>query len=114
MHRLTPTVALLVISFSLAACSRAPHPTYPVEGTVKFANGSPLEGGWIECVPKSGPRVTARSQIQPDGTFRLGTFSMSDGAVAGLHRVIVNPPLGGRDIDEGGTVRRATIDPKYL
>jgi hypothetical protein len=98
----------------ITGCNRAPHPTFPVEGIVKFADGSPLEGGWIECVPKDGPRVTARGEIRPDGTFRLRTFDTDDGAVAGTLRVIVNPPLMGKDIDEGGNIRRATIHPKHL
>src|ERR1700744_2427031 len=38
-------VPLAVLALLQAGCGGGPSPTYPVEGTVKFADGTPLSGG---------------------------------------------------------------------
>ena len=56
--------------------------TYKVTGKVVLSNGTPLKGGWILFEsPKQG--LAARGVIDTDGTFRLGTYEQSVGAVAG-------------------------------
>jgi hypothetical protein len=73
---------------------------YPVEGRVIFPDGTPLAGGLVVFEPiESTTNVSARGQIQADGTFRLGTFRDDDGAIAGRHRALVAPPLPAR-LDE--------------
>ena len=62
----------------------------PVKGSVMF-KGKPLAGGTVRFEPEDGGREAA-GNIEPDGTFTLTTFESADGAVAGKHRVAVDPP----------------------
>jgi hypothetical protein len=72
--------------------------TYPVSGTVMFADGHPVASGVIEFrSPDTG--VTARAKLVADGTFELGTFDDADGAPAGKYQVVIvqfftTPPRG--------------------
>jgi len=59
--------------------------TVPVRGTVTL-DGKPLPYGQVLFMPDNG-RV-AKGEIV-DGRFTLGTYSASDGAVLGKHRVSV-------------------------
>lgn len=77
----------LLLLLSLG-CGGSQLKTYPVNGTVLFDDGSPVRTGTIE-LESIEHGVTATGKIQPDGSFVLGTFQSSDGAVAGRHRVIV-------------------------
>jgi hypothetical protein len=105
--------AIAVLLLTLPSCARQPHPTYAVEGVVKFADGSPLIGGSVESLLKAGmPRVVARGPIQADGTFKLTTFMAADGAVEGVHHVIVMPPLPKGDLDELRTQPKL-LDPRF-
>jgi hypothetical protein len=92
-------VSLLAL---LAGCSDDDRlPTYQVTGKVVFSDGTPLKGGWIifEC-PERG--LAARGVIEIDGTYRLGTYEESDGAVAGKQLVAITPALpDGYDPDQG-------------
>jgi hypothetical protein len=67
-----------------------------VTGKVVYKDGadiSPLAGGLVVFEPlDAGARDSARGEIQPDGTFRLGTFKDADGAPAGRYRALVSPP----------------------
>lgn len=62
----------------------------PVKGSVLF-KGKPLTGGTVRFEPEDGGREAA-GNIEPDGSFTLTTFQAADGAVAGKHRVAVDPP----------------------
>ncbi len=64
----------------------------PVKGTVTY-KGKPLTGGTIRFEPEDGGRE-ASGNIEPDGSFSLSTFGSADGAVAGTHKVAVEPPSG--------------------
>ena len=57
-----------------------------VNGTVCL-DGNPLTAGTVQFVPAAGR--AAKGTIQSDGTFRLGTYSESDGALVGPHRVAI-------------------------
>ena len=72
----------------VVGCGSGKLPTYPVTGTVTFADGKPVAFGQIELY-NAEHDLTARGKIQPDGTFELGTFADRDGAVAGQHQAIV-------------------------
>lgn len=71
----------------------------PVEGRVTL-DGKPLEFGAVMVQPKAGP--AAQAKINPDGTFRLGTFKPDDGAIVGpatvrvICRKEITPPGGER------------------
>ncbi|QEG35213.1 hypothetical protein [Bythopirellula goksoeyrii] len=72
----------------LSGCGDSRPSTFPVVGTVEFADGTPVRFGVIEFIPeKSGP--SARGKIDQQGRFVLGTFTNDDGAVAGRHGVVI-------------------------
>jgi hypothetical protein len=59
----------------------------PVTGRV-FLGDEPLTFGTVTFQPASGQ--PALGQIEPDGRFELTTFSPSDGAMLGRHRIRVS------------------------
>jgi hypothetical protein len=69
---------------------------YPVHGQVAFKDGAPitpLVGGQVVFEPlEPNAKESARGEIQPDGTFHLGTFKNGDGAPPGKYKVLVMPP----------------------
>jgi hypothetical protein len=72
---------------------------YPVEGTVVFPDGEAvtgLAGANVEFDPVGG-KEGARGEVQPDGSFRLGTNKPGDGAAPGEYRVSIQPPLPALD-----------------
>jgi hypothetical protein len=88
--------------------------TYPVEGRVVFKeDGSPLWGGFVqfELKDEEAPSVVARGAIQEDGSFRLQTYRDNDGALEGVHRVLITPPLTGGDFERGNVPQ--VIHPRY-
>lgn len=108
------SLVVVLVSAVLAGCGGGPLPTYEAGGTVTFPDGKPLSGGWVEFQPVEAPlSVGARGEIQPDGTFRLGTFESGDGAIEGEHRALVVPPLPEGDRDETPTPRWI-IDPRFF
>lgn len=72
----------------LLGCSNKKFDTYPVEGTVKFEDGKPVQFGRIEFY-QPDVDVTAYASIQKDGSFVLGTETDDDGAVEGTHEVMI-------------------------
>src|SRR5262245_36565945 len=93
-HRwLVPVLAVLVT----AGCSGDPNKPYPVRGVIVFENGQPakeLVGGSVTFVPlpeEPGSGI-ASGTIAEDGTFVLSSKKEGDGAVAGKHRVVIEPP----------------------
>jgi hypothetical protein len=48
--------------------------------------------------------------VEEDGSFRLSTFSEADGAIAGLHRVLIIP---GRARGERPGTQKRTLHGKY-
>jgi ribosomal protein S12 len=69
-------------------CESGRLKTYPVQGQVVFADGSPVKVGTIEA--KSVEHgVQASGTIGSDGSFSLTTYQPGDGAVAGQHRCVV-------------------------
>lgn len=88
----------VMVAASLAAtgCGRGVK-LVPVAGKVTL-DGKPLEFGAVMVQPKAGPAAQAR--INPDGTFRLGTFKPDDGVIPGpatirvICRKDITPPGG--------------------
>src|SRR5262245_48305197 len=85
---------LVLLAALLAALGCGGRRLYPVRGKVTFPDGQPLSGGQVVFESVDDPTMSARGEIQSDGTFRMGTFKDSDGVLAGRHRVLVVPPLG--------------------
>ena len=80
---------------AVAGCG-ASTKTFPVSGTVKFADGKALAGGTVEFSSEAADTkgLNARGVIEADGSFKLKTSidgKEMDGAVAGPHRVAVIP-----------------------
>lgn len=73
---------------SLAGCNSDQLPTYPVEGTIRFKDGSFPKFGDIEFYSDTH-RINARGKINRDGSFTVGTYEPNDGAVEGPHKIIV-------------------------
>jgi hypothetical protein len=65
-----------------------------VHGTVQL-DGKPLKNGTVRFVPAAGRAATGK--IGSDGTYTLGTFGESDGAVIGAHKVAVVAYEAGTD-----------------
>lgn len=80
-------LAMLLLP-SLAGCSSDQLPTYPVEGTIRFKDGSFPKFGDIEFYSATH-RINARGKINRDGSFTVGTYDPDDGAVEGKHKITV-------------------------
>ncbi len=86
-------------------------PTYKATGKITFSDGTPLEGGTILFEPTERVRG-ARGLIGTDGTFTLGTYESSDGAVAGKHVAAIIPSVPDDFDPDAGRVPR-TIHQRY-
>lgn len=82
-------MVLLVCSLAgLTGCGDDRPKTYPVFGKVVYADGTTPEFGDIEFFNQEH-KLNAHGKIQEDGTFKVGTYDIDDGAVAGKHKVII-------------------------
>jgi len=80
--------AFVVLLFGLTGCSSG---LYPVRGTVKLEDGTPLAKGMVIFEKDEGGKsVMARGELKPDGSFQLGTNKPGDGVPAGKYRVLIN------------------------
>lgn len=99
----TAIVAALVLA--IVGCEQR---RYPVEGTVRFEDGSPattLAGGTVS-LESVADQSNASGQIGPDGTFRVRDPLGRGGVPPGAYRVIILPP-------EGGDRRNPPVDRAY-
>ena len=57
--------------------------TYPVTGTVRYTDGAPVRGGFVELEGMSGAALghNARGLIEEDGSYSLKTPTIGEGAV---------------------------------
>ncbi len=96
-RRPAPTVLALMLA-ALAApltagCGSSTPPVAPVCGVVTI-DGQPLAGGAVVFAPlaRGADKLVGKSaygEIQPDGSFTLGTFRADDGAIIGKHRATI-------------------------
>jgi hypothetical protein len=84
---LISSVLFLMLACALG-CGEGQLKTYPVQGKVLFADGSPVKLGTIECLSETHG-IQATGTIHRDGTFRLKTYRDEDGAVEGLHKCVI-------------------------
>jgi hypothetical protein len=83
-----------------AGCDKTKMPqTYPVTGTVAFADGEPIKGGdrggAVEFQSATDPELRISGQIKEDGTFALQTLkdkTKVEGAPEGSYTVTFLPP----------------------
>jgi hypothetical protein len=83
---------LLVVG--LAGCGKG---LYHVKGQVVYKDGSDvsvLAGGKVLFDPANEEmeKVSARGEIQSDGSFAMSTYQNGDGVKPGKYRVMVAPP----------------------
>src|SRR5262245_28829477 len=107
--------ASLVVVFGLAAltgCGGASRlQTAPVTGKVTF-DGKPLANAEIWLVPTSENVKNAKVTIRPyaktkaDGTFRVTSYFVDDGAPVGEYAVMVVPAGSRTDTDEDRAMHR--------
>ena len=86
-RRLFPlAVATVLVAISAVGCGRSGM--HPVKGSVRYPDGSPVTTGKV-LIDSGSAGVGSWGSILPDGTFRMGTHSPTDGVPAGEHRVSI-------------------------
>ena len=114
-----PRFAILAIcallALSLIGCNSSG--VYPVDGHVVWKkDGSPAKqlAGTLVFFEQTKKQLSARGQVQSDGSFRLTTHKENDGAPAGENIVLLveigRKPLGGPD---GTQLAPGKIDSRY-
>ena len=104
-------LVLVLAVLATAGCSSDPNKPYPVRGVIVFEDGQPareLAGGWVTFapIPEDG-RMISSGSIAEDATFVLSCKKEGDGAVAGKHRMVIEPPE--REGDAGDAPRRRPL-----
>jgi hypothetical protein len=98
--RLAPrraAVAVALLLLGLAGCGSG---LCPARGRVTYADGKPVTAGMVVFESKEQePPVTARGEIQSDGSFALGTHRPGDGVPPGKYRVLVAPKFDPNAVD---------------
>ena len=97
---------------SVTGCGSGRLKTYPVEGKVVFANGTPVKVGTIEC-KSTEHGVQATGTISRDGTFKLTTYEEGDGAVAGSHQCVIVQFVQTEDIPNYKPSSLGVVNPKH-
>ena len=77
--------SIIVLVAACAGCRSNSSPVAVVRGKIQL-DDKPLANGFVITVPSAGRG--AKGVIR-NGEFELGTFSTSDGAVIGTHKVAV-------------------------
>jgi hypothetical protein len=107
---------IFAVALAMTGCGSSKQPTYRAIGRVTFADGTPLTTGWVSFRPMdSEAKISAKGQIQPDGTFELMTFTPGDGAVEGRHQAMVMAAIvqDGRQLPQPGPPPAPLIDPRF-
>src|SRR5437879_3108640 len=95
--RFAALVCVLVCSLA-CGCSKSQYEFAPVNGTVKFSDGSVPQGEIATIIfqpddEASGVRISpkaASGKIMPDGSFTLNSVRGSTGAITGPYKVVLN------------------------
>lgn len=82
--------ACLLISAAISGCGPTRPDLVPVSGVVTY-QGQPVVGAQVTFMAPNAARA-AYGKTDAEGKFRLSTFGMDDGAVAGNHTVTVAKP----------------------
>ncbi len=82
------SIFLIVSGLVVTGCSKSPTPrTFPVTGQV-ILEGSPLKDATVMLQPADGGSF-GYGITDDDGQFIISTFEVGDGAIPGLHGIIV-------------------------
>lgn len=87
-----PLASLSIVALGVvlaAGCGKKSNlpATAPVHGKVTL-NGEPVKSGSLVFVPTGGGK-SAQGNIESDGTFTMGTYKETDGAIVGTHKVMI-------------------------
>ena len=82
---------------------------------VVYPDGKPLTEGTVEFELQGMKKpITASGEINPDGTFQLGTYEANDGAIPGKHRVAVIAAYEiGTGVERPGLIPPPVLNPKF-
>lgn len=102
-------LGLLIVLIGSIGCSSG---RYPVTGIVKYADGTPVDGGTIIAEGEvDGKLVALQANIEPDGKFTLGSSTPGEGAFPGDYRVMIMPvALGDAEMAAG---KKPSVSGKY-
>jgi hypothetical protein len=115
MKRFSVSCFLAIAVLLCSGCHDSELQTYPVRGVVRFPDGKMLRQGSIEfeSLDTETPQL-ARAEIQPDGSFVLGTHDLDDGALAGRHRaVVIANHMIGNGAERPGMIPKSPLHPKH-
>ena len=98
--RRTSRAAAVALALLLGAAGCGPK-MYPVRGKVTLGDGKPLSEGMVVFERKGEAKeaVTARGEIQADGSYELSTHKPGDGVPPGSYRVLVAPKTDPNAVD---------------
>lgn len=83
-------IAFCLVAIAIAGCGGS---LQPVRGKVTLPNGQPAANSQVVFDgPIGGKAISARGDVQADGSFELSTAQPGDGVPVGKYRVQVNPP----------------------
>src|SRR4051812_41068059 len=90
IRKLVLVGSLVIGSWCLAGCSAR---LQPVRGKVTLADGKPAAGSQVVFESdREGKKISARGDVQEDGSYSLSTFQPGDGVPPGKYKAQVNPP----------------------
>lgn len=99
------TVLLLLLT--LAGCGKMSH----VRGKVTFSDGSPVPCGMVIFQQTN---YQARGDIQPDGSYRMGSLKKSDGLPPGTYSVFLSGVVENKPEGDLGMIETIElVDPKF-
>ena len=83
---------------------------YPVTGKVVYPDGAAATdlAGFTVNLESAELKVGANGEVQPDGTFSVGTYDVADGALPGKYKACITPPFSMAPVPPP-----PIIDPKY-
>ncbi len=98
--------ALVVPLLAIVGCGKAMH---PVRGQLVWSDGTPareLAGGSVGFNSDSA-NLSARGEIQADGSFSLSSLKKDDGLPPGRYRVMIAPPEPVYGLEASGATDQA-------
>ncbi|MFK7769725.1 MAG: hypothetical protein AB8B55_21130 [Mariniblastus sp.] len=93
MNRRRYAALAVLLLASAVGCNSDQLATHPVDGVLKYEDGTYPMFGNIEFYNESH-KINARGTINRDGTFTVGTYEDSDGAVEGRHQIVIQQITG--------------------
>jgi hypothetical protein len=110
---LTNAAWLAILALAVTGCEPSGLKLYPVRGEL-FHEGKPAAGAFVLLTPenpgeeKDWPFGYPRANVNPDGSFEVGTLTSNDGAPEGKYKVTVTwmvaPPGAKTDDPEAATI----------